>query len=431
MLLMFVVAGEGQNYKKVIFPRHSTGLVLWNRALTSNLTPPTTIPKEIADYNSKNGTSMSIDVDLNNITPYPMNNWIDWDNVFARTEWTDGFNSIMANYDVIIVKTGYIAAQSFFDPSGLYSYTACQDQWRRIIAHMRDDWPNKFFVITTDYPAGTDGVQPRAALADQFSSWCKNTLATGNDTFGPFPKNVHVLDWFHYLVPPGGYCDPSYASWGEGPGGDHPSNAAVGIVDPLFVKEVFDAAIAFENGGPTPIQLNSFLASPQGSVMNLTWHTVSETNNYGFYVQGSSELVVWTDLGFVPGHGTTITPQSYSFLASYAKYYRLKQIDLDGTVHYTESIQISVQPLTYELAQNYPNPFNPTTTIVYSLPKSESANITVVDMLGRVVFETPYARQDAGRHSIIIDGSQFASGTYIYTLHTETVIFSKRMVLVK
>jgi hypothetical protein len=435
LVLMVGVVASQTKFRIAAFPHHSVGYILWDRGprYPSDPSPPTTIPHEINLYNASHGytgsNTVSMYVDPNgDPTPVPMNNWIDWDNVFARTEWTDGFNSMMANYNVIIVKTGYIAAQSFFDQSGPYGYTDCQQQWRRIIAHMRDDWPNKFFIITTDYPAGTDGVQQRAALADQFSSWCKNTLATGNDSFGPFPKNVHVLDWFHYLVTPGSYCDSKYATSSND---DHPSNAAVGIVDPLFVKEVFDAAIAYENGGPIPVQLNHFFASPQGMVTSLTWSTVSEINNYGFYVQASSDLVSWADMGFVPGHGTTIVPQQYSFVASFSKYYRLKQVDLDGTSHYTESVQLVVGPLTYGLAQNYPNPFNPVTTIQYTLGKSEYAKIAVMNTLGQIVFETQYEFQTAGSHQILFDGSRVASGNYVYTLWTESARISKCMVLLK
>ena len=49
-------------------------------------------------------------------------------------------------------------------------------------------------------------------------------------------------------------------------------------------------------------------------------------------------------------------------------YYRLKQIDLDGTAHYTDGVQVSMvmavketAPVEFALNQNYPNPFNPET----------------------------------------------------------------------
>ena len=163
-----------------------------------------------------------------------MNNWSDWANVFEGNEWTSGFQSIMANYNVIVVKTGYIATQ-MMSYSG-YSMSDYQGQWRRIIKAMAAR-PDKFFVITTNYPAPTDGHADRDQQSNLFSTWAKNTLARGNDSYGSFPPNVYVLDWFHWTASSSdGYCDPIYGSGSEGPGGDHPSNAAVAICRPFVLR---------------------------------------------------------------------------------------------------------------------------------------------------------------------------------------------------
>jgi hypothetical protein len=75
----------------------------------------------------------------------------------------------------------------------------------------------------------------------------KDTLSSGRDSYGAFPNNVYVFDVFRKLADPlTGVCPPIYGSYSEGPGGDHPSNAAVAVIDPLFVKETFDAALAYE-----------------------------------------------------------------------------------------------------------------------------------------------------------------------------------------
>jgi len=104
-----------------------------------------------------------------------------------------------------------------------------------------------FFILWTNYPAATDGASSRARWSAQFSVWMKDTLAAGKDSYGLFPNNVYVFDVFRKLADPvTGVCPTMYGSGSEGPGGDHPSNAAVAIIDPAFVKEVFDAAIAYE-----------------------------------------------------------------------------------------------------------------------------------------------------------------------------------------
>ncbi len=77
-------------------------------------------------------------------------------------------------------------------------------------------------------------------------------------------------------------------------------------------------------------------------------------------------IQTWEKIGYVPGFGTTTEPKSYSFLdqnvttGTYT--YRLKQIDFDGTISYSDEIEVVVDftPSNFELFQNYPNPFNPT-----------------------------------------------------------------------
>lgn len=88
-------------------------------------------------------------------------------------------------------------------------------------------------------------------------------------------------------------------------------------------------------------------------------------------------------------------------------------------------------PTTFYLFQNYPNPFNPTTTIRYGLPKKVYVKLKIYDILGRLVKELYNGEQEAGNHSIIFDGSAYASGVYFCTLETPEFTQSQKMVLLK
>ena len=87
LLIQIPNLAAAQQFRKAVFPRHSTGIFLWDRHLVdASSYPPTTIPNEIAKYNSAHGYSgsnaVSMYCDVNNMTPEPMNNWEDWANVF-------------------------------------------------------------------------------------------------------------------------------------------------------------------------------------------------------------------------------------------------------------------------------------------------------------------------------------------------------------
>jgi len=103
--------------------------------------------------------------------------------------------------------------------------------------------------------------------------------------------------------------------------------------------------------------------------------------------------------------------------------------DIGGTpVEGRDNPMIPDQPY---LSQNYPNPFNPVTTISFSLPKREHVELTITNINGRLVKTLVNGTQQAGKHTVKFDGSDMASGVYLYTLKTEGKIITKRLTLVK
>jgi hypothetical protein len=198
---------------------------------------------------------------------------------------------------------------------------------------------------------------------------------------------------------------------------------------------------------PLPIQLSSFTGSATGQGMVLLqWSTLTETNNYGYEVEkGTAALSGYAAVAnsFVPGHGTSAIPRDYSFVDSTAGegtwYYRLKQIDLDGTLHYTGGIRVDVltgvseDPLPKEFAlnQNFPNPFNPATVIAFALPQASHVRLEIFNLLGERVGTLVDEMRQPGHYTVRFDGTALASGMYFYRLTAGEVKMMKRMLLVK
>ena len=88
-------------------------------------------------------------------------------------------------------------------------------------------------------------------------------------------------------------------------------------------------------------------------------------------------------------------------------------------------------PDGFALNQNYPNPFNPTTTISFSLAVASQVRLEVYDVLGRRVEVRELGRLSSGDHSVEFDGSQLASGVYLYRLITEDRSIARKMMLLK
>lgn len=91
---------------------------------------------------------------------------------------------------------------------------------------------------------------------------------------------------------------------------------------------------------------------------------------------------------------------------------------------------------SFVLHQNYPNPFNPTTNISYHLPQGGDVRICIYDGEGRMINEVLRERQEAGDHTIKWngknnDGVSVASGMYLYRVHFDNSVITKKMILIK
>jgi len=210
---------------------------------------------------------------------------------------------------------------------------------------------------------------------------------------------------------------------------------------------------------PLPITLGSFTAqmNPTGPGVLLEWMTITEINNYGFYVERRAESQEqFADVSnLIPGAGTTTDPQYYSWTDTTLTqtglyYYRLRQQDLDGTIHHSWAVSVDVPvlsvleraPAEWRVFQNYPNPFNASTSIRFSVAKPEWVTVSVFNILGQEVarpFDDVaqpgyYYRVEfsaGGGSAFGGNASTLASGVYFYRVQSSSRIDIRRMILMK
>ena len=104
------------------------------------------------------------------------------------------------------------------------------------------------------------------------------------------------------------------------------------------------------------------------------------------------------------------------------------------------AVELSVDghqiPDKFTLHQNHPNPFNPVTTLRYDLPEDAMVNITIYDMMGRVVRTMVNTQQNTGFKSVRWNatndaGSSVSAGLYLYMIQAGDFRQTKKMVLLK
>jgi hypothetical protein len=205
-----------------------------------------------------------------------------------------------------------------------------------------------------------------------------------------------------------------------------------------------------------PVELTSFVAENSQDAVILKWNTATEKNNMGFDIEkqivnnqnstggnrNSENGQVWEKIGFVAGHGTTTEPKNYSYsdkiITNGTIQYRLKQIDFDGTVNYSNKIEIEVNsvPTEFALSQNYPNPFNPTTSIRYDVPVQSYVTLYVYDGLGQLVRSLVNEIKEPGKYTLTWNGrnndnEMVATGFYICKIRAGNFSAIKKMLLLK
>ena len=95
-----------------------------------------------------------------------------------------------------------------------------------------------------------------------------------------------------------------------------------------------------------------------------------------------------------------------------------------------------ILPQNFILNQNYPNPFNPNTTITYTLPDNQMTTLKIFDASGRIIRTMVHKFQYSGLNEVKWDalnddGQKASAGVYFYSIETENIRQTKKMILLK
>jgi hypothetical protein len=250
---------------------------------------------------------------------------------------------------------------------------------------------------------------------------------------------------FRLLYRSGTSGDFSSAATGASISGDVVTFTSVSLADGYY-------ALGSESDASLPVELTSFeVLSARDNSISLQWITESEINNLGFILDRRTPTDDWMEIAsFVTdtelqgqgsvSHQTVYTYTDDTVMDNEVYDYRIADVDYDGNKEYHSLQLMGISPAsipsTYVLHQNYPNPFNPITTLSYDLPEDALVNITIYDMMGRIVNNLVSSRQAAGYKSVLWNatnnlGEPVSAGLYLYTIQAGQFRQIKKMVLLK
>ena len=158
------------------------------------------------------------------------------------------------------------------------------------------------------------------------------------------------------------------------------------VNDPANWASDNNATVPYTGTIVLPIELVAFKAETKGKTVVLSWKTLSETNNKAFVVERAANINDFQKITTLKGTGSIETQQQYNFTdespLNGKSYYRLKQIDYDGSFSYSP-IQ-SVQMGARVQVGVYPNPASDVLQVDLGVNESEKL-LYVVNQEGRIV----------------------------------------------
>ncbi len=180
---------------------------------------------------------------------------------------------------------------------------------------------------------------------------------------------------------------------------------------------------AFEYNPALPVKLASFTAITNDKDVTLNWSMTTESQNKGWTIERANvnNNASWTDLGFVKGAGNSNAATKYSFpdnaVSAGTYYYRLKQIDNNGKIAYSNTLLVIVGKKMKGIDMaSYPNPFRGSSTIRFNVPTFSKVNLSVYNEEGKFVKTISNEMLDAGTYQKLFTGNELAAGRYILKL---------------
>ena len=186
---------------------------------------------------------------------------------------------------------------------------------------------------------------------------------------------------------------------------------------------------------PLPVELTAFSAATAGADALLTWSTASEKNSDFFDVQVSTNGSEFRSVGRVSSKGNSSRQQHYRLtdtqVARYnaaVLYYRLRQVDLDGTATYS-AVRTVALPVAGLTVQAYPVPARRTSVqLAVSGAAAGVASFTVTNALGQALLSRQVTLSTGANSLELPEAAQWPRGVYVLRLTQGTTHLTSKLV---
>jgi hypothetical protein len=201
----------------------------------------------------------------------------------------------------------------------------------------------------------------------------------------------------------------------------YPSSAVNTISKTISIPAITNVMGIFtgtDANAPLPVKLLRFTANPVNTDVMLNWATASELNNKGFVIERSINGKEFEFVNFINGKGNSNNTNTYSFSDALALekastlYYRLMQVDFDGSYTYSNIVKVSIFNAEPFAVTVFPNPFTDNLQMQLTTPENGVVQVIISDVAGKEIWKTTL-NSLAGKNLFPIDNMNlFQGGIY-------------------
>jgi hypothetical protein len=194
------------------------------------------------------------------------------------------------------------------------------------------------------------------------------------------------------------------------------------------------ATAATSSNSTLPVKLITFAGVNKNNDALINWITASEIENKGFEVERSLDGKSFVNVGFVKGKGNSNSTNRYEltdkgvFAKNTVAYYRLKQIDFNGTYTYSQVIKINAKSTATNSMVVYPNPSVGEFNVSFQSNIEGNGLIEISDIQGKVIYTKNVLVSLGANNFPIEEKANFGKGIYFVKFNMNGEIHVEKLV---
>ncbi len=196
-----------------------------------------------------------------------------------------------------------------------------------------------------------------------------------------------------------------------------------------------DAGLTF---GALPAEWLSFTVKHRGSHNQLNWSTATEVNTHYFEIEKAiNNTSYFESIGKISAAGNVNSIQNYEtpdydIEVSGTYYYRLKLVDLDGKISFSDIVSVRIKNESQIVFELYPNPSSDVVNFDLDIKNREKVNVSIWDISGKLIDANAISKElETGTHTESFSVSRIPEGVYTLKINIGKQNYQKKLIIVR